>query len=323
MARLERTGAKSSRLSLQQRFKAYLGDHKRVCKESLQRLKQTPVANIMTWLVIGIALALPVGFYVAISNVQALSGRLDSSAQISLFLQQKANDQQIQRLQESLKSWPELAEVKLISKEQGLAEFQAMSGLADVLSHLQDNPLPVVLELTPHSDYSKPKQAEKLLEKLKPLPLVDVAQLDLQWVQRLNAMLILGQKMALGLVLLLSLGVLLIIGNTIRLEVENRREEIVVVKLVGGTDGFIRRPFLYTGMFFGLGGGIVASIIVSLGLAVLNAPVAKLAGLYQSDYRLLGMPLEDVLALWLMAALLGFFGAWLALNRHLDELEPQ
>lgn len=323
MAKLDKSGAKASRLGLVQRFKAYLNDHKRVCKESLHRLKQTPVANVMTWLVIGIALALPVGFYVAISNVQQLSGRLDSSAQISLFLEQKASNAQIERLLEQLEGWPELREVKLISKEQGLEEFQAMSGLADVLSHLQDNPLPVVIELTPNKAYSKPKEAKQLLQKLKPLPLVDIAQLDLQWVQRLNAMLVLGQKMALGLVLLLSLGVLLIIGNTIRLEVENRREEIVVIKLVGGTDSFIRRPFLYTGLFFGLGGGIVASLIVSIGLAVLNEPVAKLAGLYQSDYRLLGMPAEDVLALWLMAALLGFFGAWLALNRHLDELEPQ
>jgi cell division transport system permease protein len=142
-------------------------------------------------------------------------------------------------------------------------------------------------------------------------------------VQRLNAMLKLGQRMALGLVLLLSLGVLLIIGNTIRLEIENRRDEISVTKLVGATDAFVRRPFLYTGMFYGLGGGIVASLIIVLGLAVLNKPAATLAGLYQSDYQLLGLNFSDMLSLWLMSALLGFFGAWFSVSQHLDDLQPQ
>ena len=154
------------------------------------------------------------------------------------------------------------------------------------------------------------------------MPGVDIAQLDLEWVQRLNAMLVLGQRLALGLVILLSAGVLLIIGNTIRLEIENRRDEVVVVKLVGATDSFVRRPFLYTGIFYGLGGGIVASLIVSVGLAILNEPVSTLAGLYQSSYQLLGLNFGDMLSLWFMSAMLGYFGAWLSVSQHLDQLEP-
>ena len=277
----------------------------------------------MTWAVIGIALALPVGLYVALGNIQALGTRWEGSAQISLFLKQNLPDAAQQRLVEELQQWPEIEAIHVISKDEALAEFQALSGFADVLSHLEHNPLPVVLELLPAAEHSDPKAADALLQRLQKLPPVDLAQLDLEWVQRLAAMLALGQRLALGLVILLSMGVLLIIGNTIRLEIENRRDEIVVAKLVGATDAFVRRPFLYTGFWYGLGGGLCAGVIVGIGLAVLNRPVATLAGLYQSDYRLLGLGSADMLSLLMMAALLGFFGAWFSVGRHLDALEPR
>jgi len=288
----------------------------------LQRLIARPVNSILTWLVIGIALALPVGFYVAIGNVHELSGRFEGNAQISLFLHQRVSGQMVENMRRELDSWPELTQVKVIGKDQALDEFKAMSGFADVLDHLQSNPLPVVFELEPAPAWSEPEKAESLLARLETLPSVDIAQLDLEWVQRLNAMLALGQRLALGLVILLSAGVLLIIGNTIRLEIENRRDEVIIVKLIGATDSFVRRPFLYTGIFYGFGGGLVASIIVGIGLMVLNKPVTVLAGLYQSDYQLLGLNFADMLSLWCMAALLGFFGAWLSVSQHLDQLEP-
>jgi cell division transport system permease protein len=322
MAKKEVSGAKASSVTFKAKFTAWKKDHQRVVKDSLLRLLKKPLSSLMTWAVIGIALALPVGFYVALGNVQQLSGRFDGNAQLSLFLHQRVSAQSVEQLTQELSSWREIKELTVISKEEALEEFQAISGLGDVLGHLQENPLPMVIEITPAPEYSDSKSAEALLERLRQLPPVELAQLDLQWVQRLNAMLALGQRMALGLVVLLSLGVLLIIGNTIRLEVENRREEIMVTKLVGATDSFVRRPFLYTGIWYGFGGGIIASIIIMIGLAMLNKPAAILAGLYQSDYQLLGLSFADMISLWMMAALLGFFGAWFSLSRHLDELEP-
>ncbi|MCK5880832.1 MAG: permease-like cell division protein FtsX [Sinobacterium sp.] len=313
----------ASRVSIKNRFDAWKKDHRRTFLESLQRLLAKPINSMMTWLVIGIALALPVGFYVAIGNVHELSGRFEGNAQISLFMHQRASPQVIERLHQELESWPELMSVKVIGKDQALEEFKAMSGFEDVLRHLQNNPLPVVFELAPSPSWSDAVRAEELLERLKKLPSVDLAQLDLEWVQRLNAMLKVGQRLALGLVILLSLGVLLVIGNTIRLEIENRRDEVIIVKLIGATDSFVRRPFLYTGVFYGLGGGIIASVIVAVGLALLNGPVAMLAGLYESNYVLLGLGFTDMLSLWVMAGFLGFFGAWLSVSQHLDQFEPQ
>ena len=313
---------KASSIDLSARLRAYHKDHRRVLGESLKRLLRRPLSSLMTWIVIGIALALPMGFYVALGNVQELSDHVDGQAQISLFLHQRVSAQNIHKLSTQLQSWPEIESLNVISKEEALAEFQALVGFSDVLSQLDSNPLPVVIEITPSEGYDNAGAAKILLAKLKKLPSVDIAQLDLQWVQRLNAILQLGQKLALGLILLLSLGVLLIIGNTIRLEIESRREEIIVIKLIGGTESFVRRPFLYTGMWYGLGGGMIASLTVAVGLTMLNKPVAKLAGLYQSDYQLLGLGFGDTFSLWIMAALLGLLGAWLSVARHLDALEP-
>ena len=317
------SGAQASRINLRSRLRAWLKDHQRVARDSLQRLLGKPFASLVTWAVIGIALALPVGFYVTLANVQTLGKQWDSTTQISLYLRHNTSDQAIETLMQELAVWPEIEQRLLISREQGLEEFRAMSGFADVLQHLDHNPLPAVIEILPARAHSDAAQAEALRQRLEALADVEMAQLDMEWLQRLALMLQIGQRMALAMVVLLSLGVLLIIGNTIRLEIENRRDEIIVVKLVGGTDAFVRRPFLYTGLWYGLGGGILATLVVALGLALLSGPVAKLAGLYSSDYRLAGLSFSDTLSLWLMASLLGYCGAWFSVSQHLDALEPR
>ncbi len=323
MATPKETGAKASKVSLAEQLRAYLVDHQSVAKQSVQRLIQHPVNSVMTWMVIGIALALPVSLYVGLGNVKSLSNRWDGEAQMSVFLKTEITEQQAQALQVEIQQWPEVKSINLITKEQGLEEFKKLSGLPEVLAKLEANPLPVVFEVLPKESSNGPQQAEELMKKLQALPEADLVQLDLEWVKRLAAILLVGERIALVLVIMLSLGVLLVIGNTIRMEIENRRREIIVIKLIGGTDAFIRRPFLYTGLWYGLGGGFVASIIVAIGLAVLNKPVATLAGLYESDYALLSLSLADSLSLWLMSTVLGFFGAWFSVTRHLDELEPE
>ncbi|CAA0080576.1 Cell division protein FtsX [BD1-7 clade bacterium] len=317
------SGAKTAHIGVKARFQAYLKDHQRVMKESLKRLYRQPTNSMLTWCVIGIALALPVGLYLALGNIQALGQRFEGNAQISLFLDQKLTADAQQQLVDDLQQWQEIATVSLITKEQALEEFMTLSGYSDVLDRLDTNPLPAVIEISPIPLYNEPENAQKLLQRLQELPAVDMAQLDLAWVQRLAAMLKIGQRIALGLVILLSAGVLLIIGNTIRLEIESRRDEIIVAKLVGATDAFVRRPFLYTGLWYGTGGGAIATVIIAFGLSALNGPVAELAGLYESDHRLLGLNVSDVLSLWCMGAMLGLAGAWFSVTRHLSALEPR
>lgn len=317
------SGAKLSKVGFSHKLIAWFKDQRRVAKDSVRRLVAKPVNSLVTIAVISIALALPVGFYVTLSNVYDLGERWHASTQISLYLDKRASDAAIENLRLDLSLWPEIEKLIVINKEQALEEFKASSGFADVLKHLDDNPLPVVIEVLPIADYNNSEKAYDLLKKLQQQPLVEMAQLDMEWLQRLSLMLQIGQRLALALVLLLSLGVLLIIGNTIRLEIENRRDEIIVVKLVGGTDAFVRRPFLYSGLWYGLAGGIMASIIVALAWYLLSGPVMKLAGLYHSDYQLQGLSFYDTLSLWGMAGLLGYFGAWLSVSQHLDELEPR
>ena len=173
-----------------------------------------------------------------------------------------------------------------------------------------------------------PKQIDKpaleaLRARLAALPGVEQAQLDLQWVERLGAILKLGDRFVFGLAVVLIVALLLVIGNTIRLHIENRRAEIEVIKLVGGTDGYVRRPFLYTGAFYGVGAGLLAWGLLAFGLDWLNQSGTALAGLYGSDFALAGVPLEDGLSLLVGAILLGWIGAWLAVARHLRQLAPQ
>jgi len=277
----------------------------------------------MTWLVIGIAMALPTGLFVALGNIEAISGGWDGAAQMSLFIDKSVSEPEAKTLADELRRREDVDEVVFISSEQALAEFQELSGFGDVLQNLDSNPLPSVILVRPGQRGDGAVLSEELFNELRDLPQVAEAVLDLQWVQRLYAIMDLGRRLTLALAGLLSLGVLLVIGNTIRLAIEGRRDEIVIVKLVGATNAFVRRPFLYTGLWYGLGGGLTAWIIIGISLLWLRSPVAQLAGLYQSDFDLQGLGVAASLLLWTISAGLGLLGAWLAVGRHLGAIEPR
>lgn len=317
------TGASQSKTTAQDQINSWLGNHRLVAKESINRLLKTPASSTMTWLVIGIALALPTGLYVGLANLQIVSTGWDGAAKISLFLKKSVNDYQGEQLSLRLQQRSEISETRFISREKALAEFQELSGFGEVLEGLESNPLPAVIIVTPDETQQDKTATRVLLESLRAVPEVEKAQLDLEWVKRLYTMMEIGRRMTTALAFLLSLGVLLVVGNTIRLAIENRREEILVVKLVGGTDRFVRRPFLYTGLWYGLGGGLIAWIIIAILLFWLSSPVATLSELYASDYRLQGLGLIDGLGLLFTGAMLGLIGAWFAVNRHIGEIEPR
>ncbi|MGF0337057.1 permease-like cell division protein FtsX [Ectopseudomonas toyotomiensis] len=302
-------------------FHAWLESHRASLVDSLRRLARQPIGSFFTCLVMAVALSLPMGLSLLLDNVEKLGGSWQRAAQISLFLDMSAGERDGQALREQIAAMDDVSDAEWISREQALEEFQQLSGLGQALKELPENPLPGVVLVTP-KEVDKAK-LEALRQRLAELPKVEQAQLDLVWVERLTAILKLGDRFVFGLSLLLILALLLVIGNTIRLHIENRRAEIEVIKLVGGTDGYVRRPFLYMGALYGFGAGIFAWLLLAFGLDWLNDAVVRLAGLYGSDFALGGVPSSDGFSLLLGAVLLGYIGAWLAVARHLNELAPR
>lgn len=303
-------------------LRLYLQRHAQAMLYALGRVCRQPGTSLMTIAVIGIALALPTGLYVALHNVQGISAGWQSAAQISLFLNKSVDDAAARALAAELETSPGIAQVSHITPEQALAEFRATSGFGDALDVLGENPLPAVLVVRPAVESASASRVEQLLEQLKQRPEVEIAQLDMEWIKRLFAILQIGQRGVLVLAVLLAAAVLLIVGNTIRLAINNRRDEIEINKLIGATDAFIRRPFLYFGFWFGLLGGAFAWLLVTASLLALAGPVRRLAVLYDSSYALAGPGWRNGAALLALSAVLGLLGAWLAVRRHLAEIEP-
>jgi cell division transport system permease protein len=304
------------------RLRSYFVNHIRVSLASLGRLYAQPAATLMTAAVIAIALALPVGLYIALDNVGKLSGGWDGSTQISLFLHTHVKKHDAQKLKQELEKHKHIKKIEFIDKEQGLEQFREISGFGDALKYLDSNPLPIVLVVHPKITENQPDRTTRLVKELEKNKLVELAQLDVQWVKRLYTLLEIANRSIWVISTMLAIAVLLIIGNTIRLDIQNRREEIEVSKLIGASDAFIRRPFLYTGLWYGLIGGVLAWIVTLISLMLMENPIHKLALLYHSEFRLSGLGFENTLFLILISCLLGLIGSWIAVSRHLKEIEP-
>ena len=302
-------------------FQAWIEAHRASLLDSLRRLGKQPIGSFFTCLVMAVALSLPMGLSLLLNNVERLGGSWQRAAQISLYLKLDASSDQGEQLSNQIKGMAGVADAEFISREKALEEFQQQSGLGEALKELPDNPLPGVVLVTPN-EVDK-TALEALRERLAELPDVQQAQLDLVWVERLAAILKLGDRFVFGLTVLLVSALLLVIGNTIRVHIENRRIEIEVIKLVGGTDSYVRRPFLYMGALYGFGAGVLSWGVLAFGLNWLNDAVTGLAGLYGSNFALAGVPVADGLSLLLGAVLLGYIGAWIAVARHLRELSPK
>jgi cell division transport system permease protein len=283
-------------------------------------LLKEPGSSLLTWAVIGIALSLPLCLLLVLLNFRQFSSGLDEAGNISLYMNLGLDDQALASVTDNVNTLASVAATRLISASQALGEFETLSGFGDILEDLDENPLPAVIEVTPVSQ--DPDSIRLLSRELESFSGVDTVQVDLEWVRRLDSMLDLAQRFTLGLALLLCLGVVLAVGNTVRLAIENRRDEILVVKLVGGTDAYVSRPFLYTGLWFGVGGGLIALVLVLLTLLLLSGPVGRLVTLYDSDFSLVGLSISEVLLILVVAGGLGLAGAWLSVLRHLRQIEP-
>ena len=305
------------------RFRAYVRNHLQVLLASLGRLSRQPLAALMTIAVIAIALTLPASLFIAIDNLGQLGDQWDNSSRISLYLKADVSLEQARALRKRLMLNRNIRDIELIDKDTGLAQFKQYSGFKEALDYLDSNPLPIVLVVQPETRLQQASALEALLKTLRRQKQVDQAQLDVEWVRRLLALLDIARRAVWVIGGLLALAVLLIVGNTIRLAIQNRRNEIEVAKLIGASDAFIRRPFLYTGLWYGLLGGLLAWLLTWLGFALMQEPVARLADLYHSQFRLAGPGTDSIFYLISIACLLGLGGSWLTVGRHLKAIEPQ
>lgn len=298
----------------------YWQAHLRAMQSAHRRLQLTPLPTFMTIMVIAIALSLPAALQVLIANAKNLAGGVEETTQLSLFLEDRVTSGQAEALQKQLSDRSEISRVEFISRESALQEFNAITGFSDALGTLKENPLPHVLVVFPQLS-DDPNTLEVLREDLEALPQVALAQLDLEWIERLFTIIEILNRSSLFLSIFLTFAVLMVVGNTIRLLSQNYRDEIEVFKLVGATDAYVRRPFLYSGLFYGLGGSIVAIFLVSLAFFWVAGPVNQLSSLYQSDFQLMGLSPTDILVIVLTGAILGLGGSWASVNRYLKELD--
>lgn len=301
----------------------YLTHHAQALLGAMGHLARTPFATALTVLVIGVALALPLAMALFVTNAMTATGGFAGAVDVSVYFRPEIGVARVQQLAQAARARPGVAQVQVITADEALQEFRQYSGFGAALQALGSNPLPNVLHVRPAAAAGAPADLHALKDYLSSWPEVDLVQIDAEWVLRFNAILALLRRVLGIAALVLGIGVLAVIGNTIRLEIQGRRTEIEVVRLVGGSTGFVRRPFLYTGMLYGLWGALLAWAMVEAAVLVLRRPVATLAGLYGSSYSLSGPAWAQVGAVFAAGLALGWLGAWLAAARHLKGIEPR
>lgn len=304
------------------RMRAYGRDHLRGLIFSLGKLYRQPFSTSLTMLMIAIALAMPACLYVMLNNLQAVTQHWNDAGQITLFLKSSLSDQQINNVRLLLNDSTEIENIEFKSAEQALKDFQQRNEFADLLEGLDENPLPATFIITPNKQTKDTNDLNSLVNKLQNHPDVDYVQLDIKWLQRIQTITKIIRRAIIIIGIMLAISVLLVVGNSIRTDIENRRQEIEVTKLIGATDRFIRRPFLYGGMWFGLVGGVLALILVLAVLVIVKQPVLELTKLYNSNFELLFPSFIQSIGLVAMSVGLGLFGAWLAVSRHISKIEP-
>jgi cell division transport system permease protein len=297
--------------------------HAQASLGSLGRLARQPFSTFLTVVVIGIALALPAALYLVVANMRIVTAGLGDTIQLSAYLRPGTGGDDAKEASAAIAALPGVAGAELVSPEEGLVEFRKLSGIGDALKALPENPLPWLVSVRPAPPYDSAASLEALAERIRGMEGVDLVEADTAWVRRLRAIEDTMQQLALLAAALLAAGVLAVVGNTIRLEINGRRAEIEVTKLVGGSNAFVRRPFLYSGLWQGLAGGLLAFALVAGGLLALEPFVARLAAAYGSSFALRGLTAREIGVVIGGGALLGFVGAWLAAGYHLRRIEPR
>lgn len=300
---------------------AWLSQHGRALLLTIKQLIHNPITNLCSILAMGIALSLPTGVYILMESMQSLSGQVSSAPQMSLFVQTTASQKDIDSIKQRLESDARIIDFQFISKDAALQQLQQDNGLTNIAASLERNPLPDAFIV--HTQKDSTAALEQLRSTLQNWPEIELVQFDSDWVERLNAILDLGRLIMLMLSTLLSIAIVAIMFNTIRLQILTRRDEIEISKLIGATDSFIQRPFLYFGAIQGLGGGIVAWLIAAFLVDSMNRQLVDLTQLYSTDFQLHFLAITDSLSLLIFSAWLGWLGARVSVASHLWQIEPR
>lgn len=299
----------------------FVQSHARAFFFTLGTLVRNPVGTFLTALVIGVVLALPAGFHLALQRITTLSYSWENGTQISLFLKDNANESRGRELAQQLAHRDGIAKAQYISREQALKEFRELSGFGDALDVLESNPLPAVIVLTPARNVDA-DATRALVADLGKLPEVELAKFDQEWIERLQSLLALAQRAVWVIAGVLALAVIVVIGNTIRLDLQARRDEIAVMKLIGAPDAFIRRPFLYAGLWYGIAGAVFAWLLVTGAALLLAGPAQRVMALYGAEAATATLSLQATLALFGAGLAIGLAGAQLTVRRHLAGIQP-
>lgn len=304
------------------RLQAYGVNHVRAFAFSLNRLYKSPLASLLSILVIGFALALPGMLFILLDNARTLTNSWHHEASLSLFVEHSISDHELKTLADTLVQRHDIAQAQALTRSETLAEFRALSGFTQALDALEENPLPGVIVLTPSVEHQGPTALQALAEELAVHEGIARVVVDMLWLERLHAIMRLVQWGVEILTVLLIITVWLVIGNSIRLEIHHRRKEITLSKLIGASDAFVRRPFLYGGLWLGLLGALMALGIIACVLFLLHIPLSQLAALYEHPWPLQGPQWHDIAWLFSAGSLLGFSGAWITVAHYLHEIEP-
>ncbi|PKH01287.1 cell division protein FtsX [Psychromonas sp. MB-3u-54] len=315
--------ARIKKVSFLGRLSAAIQQHTEQFFSSFMELWKTPFSTLMTILVLGLALSLPSIFQVAYKNIERVNGQWDSASEVSLFLDKGLSQQRVQVLINKLGLYEDIETVTYITSHQALEEFKAMSGFSKALDYLSENPLPGVLVVVPTEKAKSSAGSKLLVAKLQREADIDFVKVDSDWIEKLQAILSLVVDMVFAVAVLLLMAVLLIVSNTIRLNILNQRAEIEVLKLVGATNSFIQRPFLYIGAWYGLLGGGIALLLTFSMVQWLQSGVANLVGLYQSQFNILMLNLEEAIILVGLSTFLGFIAAYISVKQYLVKIEPK
>jgi cell division transport system permease protein len=302
---------------------SYATRHLQALFGALGRLARAPLATLLTLVVIGVALALPAGLALIVDNLRSATGDFSNAVDFTVHFKLGTSIDRVQQIAAGARERTGVESVTVTTADEALEEFKQASGFGDALAALDDNPLPHHLVVRPAKDASGPAEVESLRRYFAAFPEVEIVQLDLDWVRRLHSLLDVLKRALWVVISVLGLGVLAVIGNTIRLEIQQRRPEIEVTKLVGGSNAFVRRPFLYTGVFYGVGGGLLAGFIVFAGLAYLDQAIGDLSVQYGSRFQMEGLDARGLGILVGAGALLGWLGALVSTGRHLRQIEPR
>ena len=311
-------GASDFSVTRWQRIKHWAVQHRLESVDAVKRLLQNRLSTLVTLLLLAVVLAVPTFMYSLLGNLKQLTPGTDFEPQLALYLSPELQADELDRFSRSLLLRDDLLSVELISSDVGASEFKSHSELGELISLLDENPLPAVVLAIPRDQ--DPATMKALRESMAALPEVDVAELDVEWLERLEIILGSFSSISFVLALLLGLTVLLVIANTIRMMISSRQEEIEVSLLIGATAAWVRRPFLYAGLLYGFFGAVLSLVMVYFSLALVEAPLSKLTELYIGRFDLQGPDLSLIMALLLGGTILGWIGAFIAVSRQMGQL---